>query len=72
MRLRLLVSEAWRSLGANLSTTFAATTTSYASFNLPTGSAPTSPSDGDVWREDNTNTGLKVRINGVTKTITVS
>lgn len=31
-----------------------------------------SPTDGDVWREDNTNTGLKVRINGATKTITVS
>ncbi|MBV8395820.1 MAG: hypothetical protein JO064_06130, partial [Actinobacteria bacterium] len=27
MRLRLLVSEAWRSLGANVSTTFAAMTT---------------------------------------------
>lgn len=51
---------------------FAATTTSYASFNIPTGTAPTSPVDGDVWREDNTNTGLKIRINGVTKTITVS
>ena len=49
-----------------------ATTTSYASLNLPTGSAPTSPVDGDVWREDNTDTGLKIRINGVTKTITVS
>jgi len=31
-----------------------------------------SPVDGDIWRADNTNTGLKVRINGVTKTITVS
>ena len=51
---------------------FAATTTSYAAFNLPTGSAPSSPADGDVWREDNTNTGLKVRINGVTKTVTVA
>lgn len=30
------------------------------------------PADGDVWRADNTNTGLKIRINGVTKTITVS
>jgi microcystin-dependent protein len=49
-----------------------ATATAAASFNLPTGSAPTSPVDGDVWREDNTNTGLKVRINGVTKTITVT
>ncbi len=40
--------------------------------NLPTQAAPGSPNDGDVWREDNTNTGLKIRINGVTKTITVS
>lgn len=30
-----------------------------------------STQDGDVWREDNTNTGLKIRINGVTKTISV-
>lgn len=50
----------------------AATTTTYASLNLPTGSAPSSPVDGDIWREDNTNTGLKVRINGVTKTVTVA
>lgn len=35
------------------------------------GVAPTSPVDGDMWREDNTNTGLKIRINGVTKTVTV-
>lgn len=46
--------------------------TGISSFNLPVGSAPTAPVDGDVWREDNTNTGLKIRINGVTKTITVS
>lgn len=52
--------------------TFGATTTAKSSFNLPTGTAPTAPVDGDVWREDNTNTGLKIRINGVTKTITVS
>jgi hypothetical protein len=31
-----------------------------------------SPTDGDIWRADNTNTGLKVRINGFTKTITVT
>jgi hypothetical protein len=31
-----------------------------------------SPTDGDIWRDDNTNTGLKIRIDGVTKTITVS
>lgn len=50
---------------------FKASTTSGALFNLPVGVAPTSPGDGDVWREDNTNTGLKIRINGVTKTISV-
>ncbi len=50
----------------------AAPSTSRAPINLLTGSAPSSPVDGDIWREDNTNTGLKIRINGVTKTITVS
>jgi hypothetical protein len=30
------------------------------------------PKDGDLWRVDNTNTGLKIRIAGVTKTITVT
>jgi hypothetical protein len=29
----------------------------------------TKPNDGDVWLENNSNTGLKIRINGVTKTI---
>ena len=52
--------------------TFANPGTTAASFNLPVSAAPSSPVDGDVWREDNTNTGLKIRINGVTKTITVS
>ncbi len=52
--------------------TFAATTTSYATANMPTGAAPSAPADGDIWREDNTNTGLKIRVNGVTKTITLS
>lgn len=40
--------------------------------NLPTQAAPASPNDGDIWREDNTDTGLKIRINGTTKTIVVS
>ena len=34
--------------------------------------APTSPNDGDIWLESNTNTGLKIRINGVTKTVTLA
>lgn len=33
---------------------------------------PTTPVDGDIWRQDNTNTGLKIRVAGVTKTITLS
>lgn len=52
--------------------TFFAPGTAAATLNLPVSAAPTSPVDGDVWREDNTNTGLKIRINGVTKTVTVS
>lgn len=67
-----LVGKATTDILSNKKISFSATSTSLASMNLPTGSAPTSPVDGDVWREDNTNTGLKVRINGVTKTITVT
>lgn len=43
--------------------TTAASTTSYASLNLPPGSAPTSPANGDMW---STSAGLYVRINGTT------
>ncbi|MCF2522355.1 hypothetical protein [Bradyrhizobium sp. G127] len=51
---------------------FAGSTTAKSLMRLTTGSAPTSPADGDVWLESNTNTGLKIRINGVTKTVTLS
>ena len=50
----------------------AASTTALSSLNIAQGAAPTAPVDGDIWREDNTNTGLKIRVNGVTKTITLS
>lgn len=40
--------------------------------NLPVIGVQSYPADGDIWREDNTNTGLKIRINGTTKTIVVS
>lgn len=50
----------------------AASTTARAAMNLTQGVAPTSPNDGDIWREDNTNTGLKIRVNGVTKTFTLA
>jgi hypothetical protein len=51
---------------------FAASTTALSTMNIAQGEAPTAPVDGDIWREDNTNTGLKIRVDGVTKTITLS
>jgi hypothetical protein len=47
-------------------------TTARAQIKLNVGVAPTTPVDGDIWLESNTNTGLKIRINGVTKTITLA
>jgi len=49
----------------------AASTTTAAAMRLTPGSAPTTPNDGDIWLESNTNTGLKIRIAGVTKTISL-
>ena len=52
--------------GANIAggkTTLAATTTGYASLNLPHGTAPSAPVDGDFWT---TTVGAYVRVNGVT------
>lgn len=40
--------------------------------NLAVSAAPGTPADGDIWRENNTDSGLKIRINGATKTVTVS
>lgn len=45
-------------------TTLAATAAGYASLNLPHGTAPSSPADGDVWT---TTGGLYARINGATQ-----
>ena len=46
--------------------------TASAGFRWVTGAAPTAPVDGDMWREDNTLTGLKIRIAGVTRTVTIT
>lgn len=46
-----------------------ASTTSAAGVRVPHGSAPTSPADGDLWT---TTAGMFVRINGVTKTVTLT
>ena len=40
-----------------------------AGINLPHGTAPTSPVNGDMWT---TTSGLFVRINGTTKTVTLT
>jgi hypothetical protein len=49
-----------------------ASTTSSALMRLRVGVAPTSPNDGDIWLQDNTTTGLKMRLGGVTRTITIT
>jgi hypothetical protein len=47
----------------------AASTTARASLRIRSGTAPTSPNDGDVWFDG---TDLKIRIAGATKTVTVA
>lgn len=47
----------------------AAGTTANASLNIPHGVAPTSPNNGDMWT---TTAGAFIRINGVTKTFTLT
>jgi hypothetical protein len=39
---------------------------------LNVGVAPTAPNEGDVWLENSTLTGLKIRLSGVTRTITIT
>ena len=46
----------------------AASTTSKASLRIVSGTAPTSPNDGDIWYDG---TNLFMRISGVTKTFTI-
>ncbi len=47
----------------------AASTTARASMCMPHGTAPTSPVDGDMWT---TTSAFLIRINGVTKTVTLT
>jgi putative sterol carrier protein len=47
---------------------YAASTTAKAQINLASGTAPTSPVNGDIWFDG---TDLKMRIGGVTKTFTL-
>jgi len=54
-------------MGGQLKTV--ASTTSHAGFNLPSGTAPTSPADGDMWYDG---TNVKFRVGGTTKTFTLT
>lgn len=58
---RLLPKDGTEAMSGKL--TLIATTASAASINLPHGTAPSSPVDGDMWT---TTAGLFVRINGST------
>jgi hypothetical protein len=55
------ISSAWEAIAAG--------TTAKAQINLASSTAPTSPNDGDIWFDG---TNLKIRISGVTKTVTVT
>ena len=46
-----------------------ASTTAKSSLRIRTGVAPTSPNDGDIWLDG---TDMKIRIGGVTKTVTIT
>ncbi len=72
---QVIYASSVSALGAQTFTgkkTFASEGTTAAQLNLPVSVAPTTPVDGDIWRESNTNTGLKIRVAGVTKIITLS
>lgn len=63
------VSETFAFLSAQTFTalqTFFTATTGSASINIPHGTDPTSPNNGDIWT---TTGGIKARINGVTQTL---
>ena len=49
-------------------TDIGASTTTRASLRIRSGTAPTSPNDGDIWFDG---TDIKMRIGGVTKTFTL-
>jgi hypothetical protein len=56
-------------IDSNGKTTFKASTTSAASVNIPSGTAPTSPANGDMWFDG---TNYKGRIGGATVTFTTT
>jgi len=65
----LTAAADWRAIevGSGI-TILGASTTAKASLRIPSGTAPTTPADGDIWFDG---TDLKMRIGGVTKTFTL-
>jgi hypothetical protein len=66
----LLISPAdWRAIEVSAGVSvLAPSTTASATLRIPSGTAPTSPVNGDIWFDG---TDLKMRIGGVTKTFTL-
>jgi hypothetical protein len=56
-------------ISATGTVTTSASAAAAAGFNVPHGAAPTAPVNGDVW---STTLGLFIRVNGVTKTVTLT
>jgi hypothetical protein len=65
----LTAAADWRAIEvASGITILGASTTAKASLRIPSGTAPTTPTNGDIWFDG---TDLKMRIGGVTKTFTL-
>lgn len=65
----LTAAADWRAIEVtNGITILGAATTAKASLRIPSGTAPTSPVNGDIWFDG---TDIKMRIGGVTKTFTL-
>ena len=65
----LTAAADWRAIEvASGITILGASTTAKASLRIPSGTAPTSPVNGDIWFDG---TDIKMRIGGVTKTFTL-
>lgn len=65
----LLKIQADKNVAVKNKLLLSASSTTRASINFIAGTAPTSPVDGDIWFDG---TNLKIRVGGVTKTVTIS
>lgn len=65
----LLKIQADKNVAVKNKLLLSASTTTRATLNIPSGTAPTSPVDGDIWFDG---TNLKIRVSGVTKTVTIT